>query len=132
MNRKIAPEVKPFGHLAVPEERVEQLSNGVTLHSYSGGDQPVSRLTLAFAGGSAELGSETASSILMSQFAEGTATRSPEQVADILDYNGARISVRPQAHHSVTDIWFLNDRAESLASRLGRLYRQRRISGSTA
>jgi len=98
----------------MPPERVEVLSNGATLHSFAGGDQPVSRLSIAFTGGAAELGSETLSSILVSQFAEGTTTRKPEEVADILDYNGARISVRSQAHHSVTDIWFLNERAKSL------------------
>lgn len=114
MNRSIAPEVRPFGHLTVPPERVEILANGITLHRVAGGDQPVSRLSIAFTGGAAELGSETLSSLLMSQFSEGTQTRNATQIADILDYNGARISVRPQAHHSVTDIWFLNDRAGAL------------------
>ena len=114
MNRSVAPEVKPFGHLIVPPERVEILPNGITLHSVSGGDQPVSRLSMAFTGGSAELGSETVASFLMSQLSEGTLSRSAAEIADILDYNGARISVRPQAHHSVTDIWFLNDRADAL------------------
>lgn len=114
MNRSIAPEVKPFGHLVVPAENVEILANGISLHSVAGGDQPVSRLSIAFTGGAAELGSETMSSLLMSQFSEGTSARNVTQIADILDYNGARISVRPQAHHSVTDIWFLNDRAGEL------------------
>lgn len=114
MNRRIPPEVHPLGYMTMPPETVERLSNGVVLHIVEGGDQPVSRLSIAFSGGTAELGSIAVSRLLLSQTTEGTASRSSEEIADFLDYNGARIGVRPQSHHSVVDILFLNDRAESL------------------
>ena len=61
----------------MPAENVEILANGISLHTVAGGDQPVSRLSIAFTGGAAELGSETMSSLLMSQFSEGTSARTP-------------------------------------------------------
>ena len=119
MNRKDVLEVRPFGHLTVPPERVEVLPNGVTLHSVYGGDQPVSRLSIAFEGGVAEVGSATGANMFVSQMVEGTLSRTADEIADILDYNGARIGVRPQSHHCVLDVWFLNDRAEELMPVIG-------------
>lgn len=119
MNRKDVLEVRPFGHLTVPPERVEVLPNGVTLHSVYGGDQPVSRLSIAFEGGVAEVGSATVANMFVSQMVEGTLSRTADEIADILDYNGARIGVRPQSHHCVLDVWFLNDRAEELMPVIG-------------
>lgn len=114
MNRTQAPAVRPFGHLDVPAEHIEILSNGLTLHVIEGGDQPVSRLTVVFEGGAAELGHEIVSSLLVSQMIEGTSSLTGDEIADILDYNGARTGVRPQSHHSVADLWFLNTRAAEL------------------
>lgn len=116
MNRAVAPEVKPFGPLTMPAETVEVLANGLTLHVVEGGDQPVSRLSIAFSGGVSEIGNVPAARLLVSQIVEGTSHRDGAQIADILDFNGARFGAVPHGHNVCADLFFLNDRAEDLMS----------------
>lgn len=109
-DRTAVPPVKPFGRMSVPDETVEILPNGLTLHSISGGDQPICKLSIAFGGGTSELGSDVYANLVLSQIIEGSKKKSAAEIADILDYNGARVGVRPQTHHCVLDVWALNER----------------------
>ena len=93
--------------MSMPAETVEHLANGVTFHRYIGGDQPVCRLTLHFAGGISEMG-EAATKLLLNQLTEGTATRSADDIAEAIDYNGARFATQAQTHFSVTDLFVLS------------------------
>lgn len=95
--------------MSMPAETVEHLANGVTFHRYIGGDQPVCRLTLHFAGGISEMG-EAATKLLLNQLTEGTATRSADDIAEAIDYNGARFATQAQTHFSVTDLFVLTSR----------------------
>lgn len=113
-NRKEPPTVKPFGKMTVPPEDLSLLPNGITLHSFSGGDQPICKLSIAFHGGIREIGSEATANMVLSQIFEGAGNKTASQIADILDYNGARIGVRSQVHHSVLDVWMLNERVPQI------------------
>lgn len=110
MNRSQAPQVKPFGHLSIPPETVEELSNGIKLHYISGGDQPVCRLMLCFAGGVAEIGNTVTGRIVMSMLTNGSAHYSTEETADILDFNGIRIGSSQRSHYCTLRISMLNHR----------------------
>lgn len=113
-NRKEPLAVKPFGKMTVPPENLSLLPNGITLHSFSGGDQPICKLSIAFQGGIREIGSEATANMVLSQIFEGAGNKTASQIADILDYNGARIGVRSQVHHSVLDVWMLNERVPQI------------------
>ena len=90
MNRRQAPPVRPFGHLSLPADTVEELSNGIRLHYVGGGDQPICRLILCFPGGLAEIGNTVTGKIVMSMLSNGSGHYSTEETADILDFNGVR------------------------------------------
>jgi len=108
-DRRTPPQVYPFAQLTMPAETVEKLDNGLTFHHFSGGDQPICKLTLHFAGGISEMGEATAK-VLASQVSEGTDTRSAEEIAEALDFGGVRLSTQSQAHHSVVSLSLLTSR----------------------
>lgn len=112
-DRTTPPPVRPFGQLSVPADTVEVLDNGLTLHRYSGGDQPVCRLSVQMQGGSAELG-DAVGRLLATQFTEGTSSRSAEEIAEAIDYNGARINCRSQQHFTSVDLSVLSNRASDM------------------
>lgn len=110
VDRKTAPTTYPFGTLVMPAETVEQLPNGITFHRYIGGDQPVVNISLHFTGGTVEMGEATAK-LTTGMLTEGTASRSAEDLAEVLDYYGARIATRTLAHRSVIELSLLSSTA---------------------
>ena len=76
----------------MPAQVVEHLANGVVFHRFSGGDQPVCRLTIHIPGGISELGEATVK-VFLNQLTEGTKAMSAEEIAEALDYNGARFAI---------------------------------------
>jgi len=105
-DRRTPPAVCPFAPMTMPREIVEHLDNGLTFHRFSGGDQPICRLTLHFAGGISEMGEATAK-MLISQISEGTTKRSAEEIAEALDFCGVRLNTQSQAHHSIISLSLL-------------------------
>ena len=79
--------------MSVPFENLSLLPNGIKLHSFNGGDQPICKLSIAFQGGIREIGSEATANMVLSQIFEGAGNKTASQIADILDYNGARIDI---------------------------------------
>lgn len=112
-DRTQPPQVRPFGKLTLPADTVETLANGLTLHSYSGGDQPVCRLSLYMQGGRAEFG-DAAGRMATCQLAEGSTLHSAEEIAEAIDYNGATVNTRLHQHHASIDMAVLNHRAEAM------------------
>ena len=74
-NRKEPPAVKPFGKMSVPFENLSLLPNGIKLHSFNGGDQPICKLSIAFQGGIREIGSEATANMVLSQIFEGAGNK---------------------------------------------------------
>lgn len=113
MTTRTAPPTAPFAHLSLPAENIITYPNGSSLHYISGGDQPIARLSLCFDGGIAELGNING---LMAgtQLVDGCEGLTADQIAEELDFNGARFSARLQQHNLVLDINMLNHRAEAV------------------
>ncbi len=114
LDRKIAPETRPFGFRKLPAETVEILPNGITFHRYSGGDQPVCNLLVSFSGGVQETPTEYEAQMAMSMLQEGTANYSGAEIAEILDFNGARFIRSTSAHRSGVNITMLNSGADEV------------------
>ena len=113
IDRTQAPEVHPFGNLVMPDEQVEKLSNGIIFHRFSGGDQPVCNLTLHLTGGMLEMG-EAECKLLLAMLTEGTATSTAEDIAEAIDFNGARFATQPQNHFCVVDMAVLTSRLDDV------------------
>ena len=114
MNRRQAPPVRPFGHLSLPADTVEELSNGIRLHYVGGGDQPICRLILCFPGGLAEIGNTVTGKIVMSMLSNGSGHYSTEETADILDFNGVRTGASQRSHFCTLRISMLNHRVAEI------------------
>lgn len=119
MNRSTPPPVYPFGRLSIPLIATKRLRNGITLHYYSGGTEPVSTLTLLFAGGESEFGNDSISRITLNALADGAEGYAEGEIARMLDFNGARLAGTCHGHYSSLRLSMLNSRAEALLPVLG-------------
>lgn len=108
-DRSKAPETKAFGYLSMPSESVQELPNGIVLHSFRGGDQPIANLSLSIGGGQAEHG-DSAAKILATTITEGSANLSSTEINDIVDFNGVRLGGRAQQHFCVIEAAMLSHR----------------------
>lgn len=100
-DRTTPPPTYPFGHMSMPVQTVETLPNGLTMHYFRGGDQPICSLSVIFPGGAAEH-DEAAGRMAVNLLTEGTASHSADQLAEIIDFNGAKLGGVHMRHH--TDI----------------------------
>ncbi len=121
-DRTKAPATVPAGLYCLPGTEVRVLDNGVRLHVYRGGDQPISTLRIIFDGGYTELGSKPLQSLYSSQITEGSVRRPASEVAGILDFNGARYGISDGPHHTGFAISMLDKKAPDIISLIDELY----------
>lgn len=114
LDRKIAPEVHDFGHLTLSPVTHHLLPNGIRLHLISGGDNEVSRLTIALPGGEYESPIPGMSQCATSLLVEGTTSMTGEEIANTLEYNGAWINSSVSTHYSSVSLFCLNECFDSL------------------
>ncbi len=114
LDRSIVPEVTPFGKMTVPPQEVVMLSNGITLHIYRGGDQPICNFSVVFPGGTAEMGSECLATLVTAQMIEGTRHHSSQEIAGFLDFYGVRFGFRAYAHNTIADFYMLTEKAHDV------------------
>lgn len=119
MNRAVAPDVRPFGDLIMPPQVVEILPNGTTLHLISGGSQPIARITVLFGGGNCELDNNQIGRLTVGSLTDGAAGYSPEELSDLIDFNGLRIGAVGHIHNTSLGISVLNHRLEAIIPLLG-------------
>lgn len=116
-DRTVAPALQAPGILALPAENVRRLTNGVTLHSYYGGEQPVGMLSVLFCGGYAEI-SRARQGLLSAMLLEGGGSLSPEEVAARMDFNGAVFSPMMMPHFTGFSVAMLDKRVPEIAGLL--------------
>lgn len=114
IDRTKAPELHSFEPLTLPAEEVRVLPNGATLHIVDSGDQEVSVLNVLFPGGAVEEAPSPAGTIYGQTLFEGTGRRSPQDVAELLDYHGARHSPLAKEHYTGFRMVMLNSQAAPL------------------
>ncbi len=114
LDRTIPPPVSPFTDIVLPEERVETLPNGINFHYVDSGEQPISRLDIYWEGGFLDFGDMAASHILANAIKEQTASYSSERIADMIDFNGARLASRCADHYTSVNLVALNSRLPEL------------------
>ncbi len=114
LDRSKSPDIKPFGHMKLPECRTEVLDNGLTLHTLSGGDQDIARLSLILEGGSDDCPNPCMAEFAAEMLREGSALHTGEQLADILDYNGAWLTASASGHHTAVRLSALTSKLAGL------------------
>ena len=113
-DRKTPPQVSSFGHLSVPSIRVMTLDNGLPLKVIDHGSQDVCRLTCVWDGGIAESPSISLPTMTLSLMQEGTRHHSGVEIADRIEFNGARIASGVNSHHAFMNLFTLNSRADNV------------------
>lgn len=121
MNRAIAPEIHNFGVLTFPEVNTTVLTNGITLHTISGGESEVNRITITLPGGEAESPAPGVSTMALAMLLEGSKSHSSNEIANILEYNGAWTNTGVSTHHSSLTLYSLNDRLEAIIGLLNEI-----------
>lgn len=91
-DRSVPPEIQPMPLLTMPEPEVTVMPSGATLYSYSGGDAPATRISIALAGGLLSQPSPETGALLAPLWIEGTGDMDAEAIADFIDYRGAWIN----------------------------------------
>lgn len=113
-DRTVAPEAVDCAPVSLTEEIVEHLPNGICFHIVNGGDLQMLRLALFAQGGSVEAPSPAVRNVMMETIYEATADYDADTMADIIDFNGARLGSRTAEHFSGIELMVLNSRLREL------------------
>lgn len=114
-DRSKAPDIRPFGRLTLPDEKVGTLSNGVTLHTLAGGDQDVVRIDIAAEGGPSDTANPCTATLAAELLTEGCRGMSGEAIADKTDYNGALLNSNASGHFTKLQLASLTSKLEEMA-----------------
>lgn len=107
-DRTKAPAVAGFGDFDIPKPEERTLANGARLYILDRGDIPVCRLTACWRAGRADAPSIPALVLAANAMRCGTASRSEEEIAETLEFNGAWLRCTPDAHASFLTLHSLN------------------------
>jgi predicted Zn-dependent peptidase len=122
IDRTKAPDVHPFGWLNIPEETIEVLPSGITLHTLSGGDQAVTRLSLFWKGSSLELPLPIIPTLAAELLREGSKSMTGAEIADKLDLYGAILGTSTSNHYNGLVLSMLNNKAKLIMPVIGEMF----------
>ncbi|MDO4319602.1 MAG: pitrilysin family protein [Bacteroidales bacterium] len=114
LDRTKAPAVRPLSDISLVPPVVTSLANGITLTTVRAGDQPLVRLVVMSEGGRYDFSPISAIALMGEAMREGAGGMTGEQIADIIDYSGARLGSRVSDHHNGIDLIVLNSRLADL------------------
>lgn len=110
LNRSIAPNVKDFGLLNIPNCRQLTLDNGVKLNIIDHGEFDVNRLTISWMGGAYDVDSFASLMLTCDLMREGSKFHTGAEIAEILDFNGAWLRSNHHSHHTALILHSLNSK----------------------
>lgn len=114
VDRTKAPAVSTTGKIVLKDETVETVSSGIDLHVVDSGDQDLARLTLLWDGGTLDADRQSLPMFVTEGMREGTAHTSGDDIADALDFAGARLSSRVSEHHTGIELLAINRKLPGL------------------
>ena len=121
LDRTTPPPTSPIGRITLPDEQVEILPNGIDFHVVNVGSQQICRLALLRDGGMLDFPDLALAMVTNESSMEQTAHHSGEEMADIIDFNGARIVTRLADNYSVTENVVLNSRLSDILPIIGEI-----------
>lgn len=129
-DRLTPPQIRSLSGLQLPECNATVLPNGVTLHTYAGGDQPTVTLRVVFDGGSEECANPALQTIYSQILPEGSLDRSPMEISRELDFNGARYCPALSVHNTGFRLSMLTRRVPQIMEVMQQIYRAPRFGQS--
>lgn len=120
-DRKKAPALSGFPPLSLPEFEEILLPNGIRLLTLHSGEEKVSRMTLLWNVGVADVGPQGAFGLMANLLTEGCDGLSGNEVTDILESNGAWFKTSPTRHSTVITLHSLNHAAPVVFPLLGKI-----------
>lgn len=120
-DRNIAPRIHSLPLHELPEAQRTTLENGVEVVNIHNDSNPVSRITMFWPAGNADVENCNALQLLKLTLTEGTKLRSGAEIAEILEYSGAWIKVDTGRHNTMVTLYLLNRTAETVIPLLGEI-----------
>ncbi len=114
LNRKIMPDIGTIDHIKIPQYETFQLENGVPLHIYKAGTQPVVKLDIVFRGGRTSETQRLAAAAAIKQLREGTTTRTSAEIAEYLDFYGGTLYPTDSMDSTGFTLYCLSKHLESI------------------
>lgn len=108
LDRSKRPETHGISCIEIIKPEQVTFDNGIPVNVIRMGDTPVSRLDLIFERGRCDEGKPMVSDFTASLMREGTATRTAEEIAGILDFYGSWMGSESSAHNTTLSIYSLN------------------------
>ena len=121
VDRTVAPPTTPFSHISLPAETVETLPNGVEFHVVNTGEQPISRLSLFWDGGTLDSTNPCVPGLMVEAMRGSTTGLTGAEIDDAVDFNGGRLAGRAADHYTGLDLISLNSRLGDLLPVLGEI-----------
>lgn len=107
-DRHTAPHIAGFGKFDIPRPTSLTLANGTTLYVLDRGDIPVCRLTACWNAGRADMPSIPALVVATNAMRCGTTALSEDEIAEVLEFNGAWLRCNADNHSSFVTLYSLN------------------------
>ncbi len=85
------PAIGTIATIKVPKYETVLLENGIPLHVYTAGTQPVAKLDIVFRGGRCSEQQRLAGTAAIKLLREGTTTRTSAEIAEYLDFYGGTL-----------------------------------------
>lgn len=90
-DRSVAPATRPFGALVLPEGRVVTHRSGIRIHIFQGDSAGMCRLSMLWRGGDHLCDVNGRATLAMAAMREGNDRLSATDMAEMLDFNSARL-----------------------------------------
>ena len=113
-DRSTPPPVVEFSEINLVPVNRETLDNGVSLAVLNTGEQDICRVEFYLTGGLMETDDPAAMSVMAECMREQTADYSGSEIADIIDFNGARLGTRLTDHFTALSVLVLEQHLHAL------------------
>lgn len=117
-DRTTPPAMRDFSPLTMPESRVITLNNGVDLHIIDGAGYDIASLTVMWQAGYADAAAtglcHETPTLAAQMLREGSEKYSGAEIADIIDFEGAMLSIRATEHYTLIELTALGKSLPSL------------------
>ncbi|MCM1452229.1 MAG: insulinase family protein [Clostridium sp.] len=118
IDRSVAPDIHPLGHIQLPPLDKEVLPGGLEFYTLDSGDIDVNQLFLTWRGGKYDASNRVVPSLCSAMLTEGARGLSGAQIAESLDFRGAILNAEANDHHSVMSLTCVNSLSAGLAPTL--------------
>lgn len=109
-DRTTPPPLERKRNVELPSMRRMTLDNGAVMYVLDSRDTEINRISVLLPGGTADAPNPSIALLAAAMQAEGTPTRTAEEIASAIDYNGSWMQANAISHHTRTNLVALPSR----------------------